>query len=197
MSEELLEILKPIAEPQRKKDIRIMIDTLRELGHQDSKIKMIIMEKYELSAYGSADLQFIGTLQTNKVKYLIGKVSLIQSVGSLRLAQAIDRCYGSFERFHDVFTQTALSQFGSGWAWLAACPDGGISVLSTSNQETPLSRGLRPVLCVDVWEHAYYLDHQNRREAYLDCWWGLVDWEFAEENFLPCCGGSASRPRSL
>ena len=130
--------------------------------------------------------------------YFDGMTGCRKSTGPVgRLAQAIDRCYGSFERFRDVFTQTALSQFGSRWAWLAACPDGGICVLSTSNQETPLSRGLRPVLCVDVWEHAYYLDHQNRREAYLDCWWGLVDWEFAEENFLPCCGGSASRPRSL
>lgn len=101
-----------------------------------------------------------------------------------KLAEAIDRCFCSFEKFRDIFTQTALSQFGSGWAWLAVCPDCSLTILSTCNQETPIARGMRPVLCVDVWEHAYYLQYQNLRKEYLEAWWNLVDWEFAEKNYL-------------
>ena len=106
-----------------------------------------------------------------------------------RLAQAIDKCFCSFDRFRDVFTQTAAARFGSGWAWLACAPDGGLRVFSTPNQDTPLTRGLRPILCVDVWEHAYYLKYMNLRADYLDAWWHIVDWQFAEENYIFETGG--------
>lgn len=102
------------------------------------------------------------------------------------LARAADAAFGSCERLRDVMTQTALSRFGSGWAWLACDGDGRLRVLSTANQDTPLPLGLRPVLCVDVWEHAYYLKYLNLRAEYLDAWWKLVDWQFAGENYEAC-----------
>lgn len=101
-----------------------------------------------------------------------------------KLAERIDCCFTSFEAFRDIFTQTALDRFGSGWAWLASDSAGRLQVLSTANQDTPLTRGLHPVLVVDVWEHAYYLQYKNKRADYLKAWWNLVDWQFAEENFL-------------
>lgn len=102
------------------------------------------------------------------------------------LAKAADAAFGSCERLRDVMTQTALSRFGSGWAWLACDGNGRLRVLSTANQDTPLPLGLRPVLCVDVWEHAYYLKYLNLRAEYLGAWWKLVDWQFAGENYDAC-----------
>ena len=105
------------------------------------------------------------------------------------LAKAVDAAFGSCERLRDVMTQSALTRFGSGWAWLACDGDGRLRDLSTGNQDTPLPLGLRPVLCVDVWEHAYYLKYLNLRADYLEAWWKLVDWQFAGENYEACgCG---------
>ncbi|WP_306575058.1 superoxide dismutase [Anaerotruncus massiliensis (ex Togo et al. 2019)] len=105
------------------------------------------------------------------------------------LAKAVDAAFGSCERLRDVMTQSALTRFGAGWAWLACDGDGRLRVLSTGNQDTPLPLGLRPVLCVDVWEHAYYLKYLNLRADYLEAWWKLVDWQFAGENYEACgCG---------
>ncbi|MEM1484743.1 superoxide dismutase [Oscillospiraceae bacterium PP1C4] len=101
-----------------------------------------------------------------------------------RLSEAINRCFNSFEAFQTLMTQTALEQFGSGWAWLASDSCGNLHVLSTSNQDVPLCKGLRPIIVVDVWEHAYYLKYKNMRADYLAAWWNLVDWEFAEESFV-------------
>lgn len=101
-----------------------------------------------------------------------------------QLACAIDRCFGSFESFKKQMTQIALSQFGSGWAWLVCCPNGNLQILSTMNQDIPLTVGLRPILVVDVWEHAYYLKYHNKRADYIAAWWNLVDWGFANLNYI-------------
>ncbi|MCI8649359.1 MAG: superoxide dismutase [Anaerotruncus sp.] len=100
-----------------------------------------------------------------------------------KLAKAIEQTYGCFAQFQEVFTQTALQCNGSGWVWLACKQDGSLCILCTPLQETPLPQGMRAILVVDVWEHAYYLKYQNRRELYLQNWWKLVDWEFAERNY--------------
>ncbi len=100
-----------------------------------------------------------------------------------KLAQAIEESWG-FEKFMDAFTQTAATQFGSGWGWLVADTNSKLQVISTSNQDSPLSKGMRPILAVDVWEHAYYLHYQNRRAEYLKQFWAVIDWEKAEELFL-------------
>jgi len=93
------------------------------------------------------------------------------------LSDAMNRSFGSFEQFKDEFFKTAMGRFGSGWAWLVIDDDERLTVLSTPNQDTPLSEGKRIVLGLDVWEHAYYLNYQNRRNDYVDAWWNVVDWE--------------------
>lgn len=97
------------------------------------------------------------------------------------LAQAIANAFGSFESFKEKFTAAALGRFGSGWAWLVVKPSGQLEVTSTANQDSPLTDGDRPILGVDVWEHAYYLKYQNRRNEYVQAWWNVVNWAFVGE----------------
>ncbi|WBQ11452.1 superoxide dismutase [Hyphomonadaceae bacterium ML37] len=101
-----------------------------------------------------------------------------------KLAEAIDRDFGSFEKFADAFKTAGAGQFGSGWAWLVV-KDGKLEVRKTPNAETPITEaGVTPLLTMDVWEHAYYLDFQNRRPDYMGAFLGhLVNWDFAAENF--------------
>jgi Superoxide dismutase len=98
------------------------------------------------------------------------------------LADAIVKNFTSFVLFKEKLTNAAITQFGSGWAWLVKNPDGSLSIEQTSNAGTPLKEGKKPLLTVDVWEHAYYIDYRNARPAYLEAFWKLVNWEFASEN---------------
>lgn len=91
------------------------------------------------------------------------------------LASAITAKYGSYQQFVDEFTAKSLGVFGSGWVWLQP----NLDIVTTANQDTPLSTGLgAPLLGLDVWEHAYYLDYKNKRDDYVSAWWGTVDWDF-------------------
>lgn len=94
-----------------------------------------------------------------------------------KLAEAIKRDFGSFDEFKTKFTEAALNQFGSGWAWLVADNNGQLSVINLPNQDTPLSQGLKPLLNIDVWEHAYYLNYQNRRADYIEAFWQIINWD--------------------
>lgn len=93
------------------------------------------------------------------------------------LAQAIEAKFGGFSAFKDTFASTATGQFGSGWGWLAVDGSGELQVVSTPNQDSPLMKGMAPILGVDVWEHAYYLKYQNKRADYVTAWWDVVDWD--------------------
>lgn len=99
------------------------------------------------------------------------------------LGEAINATFGSFEAFKDKFSSTAAGQFGSGWGWLCVDSVGGLVVKSTPNQDSPLSEGLTPILGVDVWEHAYYLNYQNRRGDYIAAWWNVVNWEEVSQRY--------------
>lgn len=102
---------------------------------------------------------------------------------SEELADAIDFTFGSFDAFVEMFSKAAATRFGSGWAWLCVDGDGGLVVTSTANQDNPVSEGLKPILGLDVWEHAYYLNYQNRRPDYVEAWWNVVNWERVSKNF--------------
>ncbi|GGI87222.1 superoxide dismutase [Legionella impletisoli] len=99
-----------------------------------------------------------------------------------QLLEAINQSFGSFDKFKEEFTKTAASTFGSGWAWLVQDEDGKLNVMSTSNAGTPMTDGLKAILTCDVWEHAYYIDYRNARPEYLNSFWNLVNWDFAEKN---------------
>ncbi len=103
------------------------------------------------------------------------------------LAKAIDKTFNSFDAFKEALAKAAMGRFGSGWAWLVV--DGGnLKVVSTANQDTPLSDGQTPVLGLDVWEHAYYLKYQNRRADYVAAWWNVVNWAEADRRYQAASG---------
>ena len=103
------------------------------------------------------------------------------------LAQAIDSAFGSFDAFKEQFEAAGVARFGSGWAWLVL--DGGqLAITSTANQDNPVSDGQTPLLGNDVWEHAYYLNYQNRRPDYLKAWWNVVDWSKVAERYSAAKG---------
>lgn len=99
------------------------------------------------------------------------------------LAEALERDLGGFDAFKEAFGKAAVGRFGSGWAWLVVGKDGRLAVTSTQNQDSPLSDGLRPVLGLDVWEHAYYLKYQNRRQEYVDNFFKLIAWKEVARRF--------------
>ena len=98
------------------------------------------------------------------------------------LAAKIDATFGSFDGFQEAFTKASMGQFGSGWGWLCADGEGNLSVTATANQDSPLSQGLTPLLGLDVWEHAYYLNYQNRRPDYISAFWNVVNWSQVAAN---------------
>ncbi|HKK68604.1 MAG TPA: superoxide dismutase [Bacteroidales bacterium] len=98
-----------------------------------------------------------------------------------KLKEAIDRDFGSFEKFKEEFTASATTLFGSGWTWLVMKGDGKLDIINESNAGNPLRNGMKPLLTCDMWEHAFYLDRQNRKPEYLDAFWKLVNWDAAEK----------------
>lgn len=104
------------------------------------------------------------------------------------LAEAIDRDFGSYRQWKEQMKQAAVGKFGSGWAWLVSDRDGKLSIVQTSNQDVPDLEKYVPILLVDVWEHAYYLQYQNRRADYVDGWFSLINWRKAGKRYDDCVG---------
>jgi len=100
-----------------------------------------------------------------------------------KLAEAIDKYFGNLQSFKEQFTKEAAGHFASGWTWLVKDKKGTLSIISTSNQDSPISSGLKPIIGIDTWEHAYYLKFQNRRPEYIEAWWNVVNWEKADEYY--------------
>jgi Fe-Mn family superoxide dismutase len=99
------------------------------------------------------------------------------------VADAINAAFGSFADFKSKFNAAAMGRFGSGWAWLSFDKDGKLGISSTPNQDNPIMSGGRPVMGLDVWEHAYYLKYQNRRAEYVEAWWSVINWDEVNANF--------------
>ncbi len=99
-----------------------------------------------------------------------------------KIAEAIDAGWGSFDKFKEAITQSAVTNFGSGWTWLVKNERGELEVLNTSNAGSPLTEGKTPILTIDVWEHAYYIDYRNARPKYIEAYWNLANWGFANQN---------------
>ncbi len=99
-----------------------------------------------------------------------------------KVAEAIDAKWGSFDKFKEEFTKSAVGNFGSGWTWLVQKADGSVDIVNTSNAHTPLASDDKALLTCDVWEHAYYIDYRNARAKFVESWWNLVNWEFVNAN---------------
>jgi Fe-Mn family superoxide dismutase len=99
------------------------------------------------------------------------------------VADAINKKWGSFEAFKEVFSKSAVGNFGSGWTWLVKKPEGSVDIVNTSNAGTPLTTADKALLTCDVWEHAYYIDYRNARPKYVEAFWNLVNWNFVAKNF--------------
>ena len=100
------------------------------------------------------------------------------------IAEAIISKFGGYDKFKDEFSNAAATQFGSGWAWLVVDENGELEITRTSNQNSPLSEGKTPILCIDVWEHAYYLKYQNKRPEYIENFFNVINWEKVNELYL-------------
>jgi len=98
------------------------------------------------------------------------------------VADAINKKWGSFDKFKEEFSKSCVSNFGSGWTWLVKKPDGSVDIVNTSNAHTPLTTADKPLLTCDVWEHAYYVDYRNARPKYVESFWNLVNWDFVAKN---------------
>lgn len=115
--------------------------------------------------------------------YFLSLTPVKGSQPSEKLVAAIDAVFGSFDSFKDEFGKAAVSVFGSGWAWLVKDTEGKLSIVKESNAGNPMTRGLVPLLTFDVWEHAYYIDYQNRRADYVAALWDLVDWNVVSARY--------------
>jgi len=102
-----------------------------------------------------------------------------------RLAEAIVKQFGSFEEFKAQFSQSCVTNFGSGWTWLVENSDGSLEIVNTSNAGNPMTEGKIPLMTCDVWEHAYYIDYRNVRPNYVEAFWSLVNWNYVADNFEP------------
>jgi len=105
------------------------------------------------------------------------------------LAEAITKTFGSYDEFKAKFEEAGVKRFGSGFAWLIVNKQGQLEIISLPNQDSPYMDGNKPVIANDVWEHAYYLNYQNRRPDYLKAWWNVVNWDHAEQNYLTALKG--------
>ena len=119
----------------------------------------------------------------NHTFYFLSLTPTKGSAPSDMLGKAIDAAFGSLEAFKAEFNKAAITVFGSGWAWLVKDIDGKLSIVKESNAGTPLTRGLIPILTFDVWEHAYYIEYQNRRADYVTALWDLVDWNIVSGRY--------------
>lgn len=99
------------------------------------------------------------------------------------IADELTKYFGSFENFKELFTKAATAHFGSGWAWLVSS-EGKLEIMTTANQDSPLSVGKTVLIGLDIWEHAYYLHYQNRRPDYIDAWWNVVNWQEVERRYM-------------
>lgn len=119
----------------------------------------------------------------NHTFYFDGMGPKVGDAPSGALAAAIDKAFGSFGAFKEQFGKAAVGNFGSGWTWLAKAGDGGLEIVSTSNAGSLITSDKKPVLTIDVWEHAYYIDTRNARPKYVENWWNVVDWNVAAKHF--------------
>ena len=193
------EALEPVISAQtlsfhHGKHLQAYVDNLNKLiagtDLEGKSLKDIILDTIPFLAYGSDYLAIFnnaGQILNHNLYFTqfapVG-ASVIPSVAKESpLFAQIEKQWGSLAAFKTDFVSAGVTLFGSGWVWLQANPKGKLSIGKYSNADNPVVRGLLPILTFDVWEHAYYLDYQNRRAAHLEALWGIVDWKAVEERY--------------
>lgn len=165
------------------KHLQAYIDNLNRLTegteYENMSLEDIVCKAPEGSIYNNAGQVLNHTLYFNQ--FAPAETSRKAPTG--KLATAIEKTFGNFVSFQKEFVQAGVSLFGSGWVWLAADQTGNLSIRKEVNAGIPLRNGLHPLLCFDVWEHAYYLDYQNKRQAHLEALWSLIDWAEIERRY--------------
>lgn len=173
------------------KHLQTYIDNLNLILKECSSLQRLSLEQllkkaaYQPSCRKTAILNNAGGIYNHRFFFEM-MTPLSEKRPSNNLSKAIDNCFGSFEIFKNEFKSASLSVFGSGYAWLVLDKGGKMRIITTSNQNTPIAAGLTALVCIDVWEHAYYLKHNNRRSDYFDDWFNLIDWSKAEEVYNSC-----------
>lgn len=148
----------------------------------DSGLEGRPLEEIVLNAQGGI-LNNAGQILNHNLYFSQFRAPRTDNAPEGRLAQAINEEYGSFEAFRDIFAKAGATLFGSGWAWLSADSQGNLRISQEPNAANPIQHGLRPLLTMDVWEHAYYLDYQNRRPDHLAALWQIIDWSIIEQRY--------------
>ena len=156
-------------------------------AYVDNANKLIVGTEFENASLEEAVKKSSGKIFNNVAQiwnhsFFWNSLTPKQGAPGKKLADALVKQFGGIDDFKKLFTETAIGTFGSGWAWLVQKPDGSLAVVSTSNAATPLTTADKPLLTADVWEHAYYIDYRNARATYLDHFWSLANWGFAEKN---------------
>ncbi|MEO1510813.1 MAG: superoxide dismutase [Planctomycetota bacterium] len=173
-------------------------DALAGTGHEKTPVEQVIAKLAELPADKQTAVRNNAGGHANHSLFwsILGPSGSAGGSPSGDLAAAIDGAFGSFDSFKERFGTAAATRFGSGWAWLCVVPGGGLQVSSTANQDSPLmpeafgghADGHTPILGLDVWEHAYYLNYQNRRPDYIGAFWNVVNWNAVAERFAAAKG---------
>lgn len=163
------------------KHLKTYVDKLNQLlpgsQYEGKPLEQIVIE-----AEGAV-LNNAGQILNHNLYFLQFNSPKINNVPQGELAEAINRHFGTFEKFKEEFTQRGVSLFGSGWVWLSADQDGHLVITQEQNAHNPVMRGLMPLMCFDVWEHAYYVDYRNRRAEHLDTLWQIINWDVISERF--------------
>lgn len=154
------------------KHLQTYIDNLNKLI-QGTEFENMPLEEIVMKSTGAI---FNNAAQTWNHTFFFMNLAPVETEIPSALADRLAETFGSVEKFKEEFSRAAVGLFGSGWAWLVKDRDGKLSIRQTQNAGNPMTEGLTPLLTVDVWEHAYYIDWRNRRAAYVEAWWKLVDW---------------------
>jgi Fe-Mn family superoxide dismutase len=161
------------------------VDNLNKLA-PGTKYESMSLEEVIKASYGQTNEKKVFNNSAQVWNHTFFWSSLAPKAGGNptgAIATAIDKSFGSFNDFKTKFSDAAVGQFGSGWAWLVKHNDGSLGIEATSNADTPFATGTRCILTIDVWEHAYYIDYRNARAKFVEAFWNLVNWDFANKNF--------------
>lgn len=145
-------------------------------GDEEAALRFILNGRHDFGAVQAAVLNNAGGHLNHSFFWQVMRPSSEDNQPSAELTALLSTHFGSLDNFKTQFKEAAMARFGSGWAWLVRSEGGALSIITTANQDSPITLGLEPLLGLDLWEHAYYLHYQNRRADYIDAWWAVVNW---------------------